>query len=131
MSSVLARRTGRKRGYPMKAAVVISACTLVCLDSAGLAISASAAGGTDKLVGLAPMQADNTDGIDKALTIEVEHDELLLLNAGDVSDADVGSKAYLSASNTVSISHATNTRPIAGTITQMDGGKVWVKPEVV
>ncbi|MCG9624635.1 hypothetical protein L1D34_07250 [Vibrio mediterranei] len=131
MSAVLARRTGRKRGYPMKAAVVIAACTLVCLDTSGLAIPAATAGGTDKLAGLAPMQADNSTGANKAVTVEVEHDELLLLNAGDITDADVGSKAYLSAINTVSLSHNTNTRPVAGTIIQLEDGKVWVKPEIV
>jgi hypothetical protein len=129
MSSVLAKRSGRSRSYPLAAAAVIAACSIVFIED-GLAIPYADASGSSKMVGLAPYEADNSSGADKAISVEVEHDELLLLNAGDVDETHLGSTVYFSAVNTVSISSATNTRPIAGTVTQLEDGLVWVKPEV-
>lgn len=132
MSSVLARRTGRKRGYPVKAGVSLGGCVAVFLV-AGLACAYAdaPADNTSALVGVSTLPVDNTGGLDGAETVEVEHEEFFFLNSGDITEAHVGSKAYFSALNTLSISDNTNTRQIAGTITQVDDNGVWILPEIV
>lgn len=131
MSNVLANRQGRLRGYPVKAAIVIASSSLVLFDATGYAIPQASAPGTAKLLGVSTHQADNTDGAAGAIKVEVNHDEVFLLNSGDVTKTHVGTKVYLSDTNKVSIDSNTNAHPAAGTVTQVDDDGVWVKPEIV
>lgn len=133
MSSVLAKRSGNLRGYPVKAAVVIAAGSIVLIDAAGLAVPQAGATGAEKLVGVSTLQADNTNGSAGAIKVEVDHSEIFLLNSGDVTKAHVasGTKVYLSDVNKVSIDSNTNKNPAAGTVVQVDDNGVWVKPEIV
>ncbi|MGU3163589.1 hypothetical protein [Vibrio cholerae] len=64
------------------------------------------------------------------MTIEVEHQEIAFLNSGDVVNSSVGSTAYFTDATSVSIDSDTDSRPIAGTITQLDGDLVWISPAV-
>lgn len=128
MSSVLARRAGIKRGYPMKAGTKIRAVVAVFLAS-GLAVPFADATGTSKFVGVSTFERDNV-GADGELIIEVEHQEFALLNSGDITFDHVGSEAYFTDEYNVSIDSDTNARPIAGTITQLEGELVWISPAV-
>lgn len=128
MSSVFARRAGIKRAYPMKASTKIGAVVAVFLAS-GLAVPFAGATGTSKFVGVSTFERDNV-GADGELWTEVERQEFALLNAGDIVNASVGSTAYFTDAVTVSLDSDTNARPIAGTITQVDGELVWISPAV-
>ncbi|MDO6497331.1 hypothetical protein [Photobacterium sanguinicancri] len=130
MSEVLARRSGIKRAYPMSPSQTLKATTCVFLLN-GLAIDYQGATGAGVFAGIATFEVDNSTGAAGSEYVEVEHQEFLLLSAGDVDVNHVGSKVYFSAENKVSISHDTNKRPKAGTVTQVNAdGKVWVLPEV-
>lgn len=72
-------------------------------------------------------------GADGELWVEVEHQEFALVNSGDVVNASVGSTAYFASATSVSIDSSTDSRPVAGIITQLEGdlcGLVlpWRKP---
>ena len=54
-------------------------------------------------------------------------EETELVEAGDIVAADVGTTAYFVDDSTVSKSHDTNSRPIAGKIIQVDDDGVWVE----
>ncbi|MGL0943360.1 hypothetical protein ACSTDY_13790 [Vibrio vulnificus] len=129
MSSVFARRAGIKRAYPMQANTKIGAVFAVFLES-GLAVPFTAATGAAKFVGVSTFERDNVGGAAGELWTEVEHQEFALLNAGDIVNASVGSTAYFTDAVTVSLDSDTNNRPIAGTITQVDGELVWISPAV-
>ncbi|MCE7638382.1 hypothetical protein LZT07_13740 [Vibrio fluvialis] len=128
MSSVFARRSGIKRGYPMKASTKIGAVVAVFLSN-GLAVPFAAADGTSQFAGVSTFERDN-QGADGEMAIEVEHQEIAFLNSGDVVNSSVGSTAYFTDATTVSIDSDTDSRPIAGTITQLDGDLVWISPAV-
>lgn len=130
MSEVLARRSGIKRAYPMSPSQKLAGCEAVFLLN-GLAIDFTGATGAGLFAGIATFEVDNSTGAAGSKHVEVEHQEILLLNAGDVDVSHVGTQVYFSAENKVSISHDTNKRPKAGIVTQVNAdGKVWVQPEV-
>lgn len=129
MTTVLARRSSRRRAYGIKAAVSIEGCTTVFLQN-GWACDYESSDPNSKFAGVSVHPVDNSDGADGEQLIDIEHEEFFFLNAGDIDQTHIGSKAYFSASNTLSISHNTNTRPAAGTITQLEDSGVWVLPEV-
>ncbi|ELY1986523.1 hypothetical protein SL034_001545 [Vibrio harveyi] len=128
MSSVYARRAGIKRAYPIKASTKIAAVTPVFL-LAGLAVPFSAATGTGKFVGISTFEKDNT-GADGDLHIEIERQEFAFTNKGDVTNAKIGEKVYFVDAVQVSVDSSTNSRPLAGTVTQLEGNLVWVLPAV-
>jgi hypothetical protein len=130
MSAVYARRSGAKRGYPLAAAAVVLACTPVFL-TAGFAVPFATADGTSKFAGIATFDADNTAGADGEMKVEVEHQEFSLSNSGDIDESHVSETVYFTDDATVSSDSSTNSRPIAGVVTELDGDLVWVKPAVV
>ncbi len=119
----IATRSGVKRAYPVKAATALHVNTIAVL-AAGLAVPLSAATGTEKCAGLVTFSVNNT-GANGAVRVEVEAGEHKFISS-DVAISDVGSTAYFVDSKTVSKSHATNTRPAAGKIIQVDDDGVWV-----
>ncbi len=129
MSAVLARRAGIKRAYPVKGSVHISACVAVLL-TAGLATAYADADGTSQFVGVSTFEKDNREGVDGALTVEVEHQEIAFANSGDINFGDVGSTVYFTDAATVSVDSNVNARPIAGTVTEIDGSLVWISPAI-
>lgn len=130
MSSVFARRAGIKRAYPVAAATVIGAVAAVFVTSAGYAVPFASAAGTSKFCGVSTFAQDNTTGAAGDLKVEVDHQETAFVNAGDVTVASVGSTVYFTDGYTVSIDSDTSARPIAGTVTEIDGDVVWVSPAV-
>ncbi len=130
MSSVLARRIGVKRAYPVAATTKIASVIAVFLASTGYAVPFTSADGTSKFVGVSTFEQDNTAGAAGALTVEVDHQETAFVNAGDVTVASVGATVYFTDGYTVSIDSDTSARPIAGTVTQIEDDLVWVSPAV-
>lgn len=130
MSQVYAKRAGMMRGYPVAAATVIAACSPVFL-TAGIAVGYDDADETSQFAGIAVRPADNSDGAVGAAVVELDHQEIALMNAGDIGNDSVGSDAFFTDAVTVSIDSATDTLPKAGTITQLEGDLVWIKPAIV
>jgi len=131
MSTLLARRSSRKRHYGVKAGKSIDGCVAVFLVAGiACAFADAPANDTAKFVGVSTLPADNKDGANGEVKVEVEHEEIFFANAGDITEAHIGSKSYFSAINTLSISHNTNSRQVAGTITQVNDNGVWVLPEI-
>jgi len=120
---MIAKRLGYKHAHPVAAATTISSGQ-PCLLASGYLTTVLAAG---VCVGLATLGVDNSTGAAGALQAEVEVGEFKFTNAGDVVLASVGSTAYFSDANTVSLDSATDTRATAGTITQVDDDGVWVR----
>ena len=123
---VVAKRAGNKRAYPVKSSQYIAG-NVVAFLAAGLALPFVAASASDICAGVSTIGVDNSQGADGAERIEVDVGEFKLRNSGDITHAHVGSKAYFVDADTLSIDHATNSRPTAGDITQVDDNGVWVK----
>ncbi|UTV30167.1 hypothetical protein [Photobacterium atrarenae] len=123
---IVAKRAGNKRAYPVKGNQYIAGNVVVML-AAGLAVPFAAASATDICAGVSTMGVDNSQLADGEQRIEVDVCEFKLRNSGDVDQSHVGSQAYFVDYDTASIDHATNTRPTAGIITQVDDDGVWVK----
>lgn len=118
-----AKRLGNLRGYPVKAAIALAMSEPLVLD-AGYGTNVLGAG---TCVGLTTMAVDNSAGANGELWVEVQVGEHKFVNSGDITVADVGEPAYLVDGDSVSIDSATDTRSLAGTITQVDADGVWVK----
>lgn len=127
--SAIAERDGRKRGYPVKAGVVLASNTPAVLD-AGFLTTVTDGGGSAKSAGVTSFGVDNNIGGNGDVTAEVVTGEHKFANSGDITNAHVGDLAYYVSDTSVSISHATNSRNVAGIITQVDSGGVWVETGV-
>lgn len=120
----IAKRSGVKRAYPVKAATSLHVGVVAVL-AAGLAVPLSAATGAEKCAGVVTF-AVNNPGVDGAIKVEVEAGEHKFASS-DIVAADVGATAYFVDDRTLSKSHDTNTRPAAGKIIQVDDDGVWVE----
>ena len=120
----IATRTGVKRAYPMAAATSLHVNAVAVL-AAGLAIGLADATGTEKCAGVVTFAVSNP-GAAGAMRVEVEAGEHKFAS-GDIVAADVGATAYFVDDSTISKSHDTNSRPIAGKIIQVDDDGVWVE----
>jgi predicted RecA/RadA family phage recombinase len=87
------KQDGCKRSYPVEEATRIYQGTLVFLNAAGYACDVTATG-VNAFIGIAVGEADNTNGADGAIEVEVwtEGDFELTLTGG--AQAEVGSPVY-------------------------------------
>jgi len=125
----LQRATGDKFADPVKAATKIYGGSLVVLDAAGWAAPATEATGLI-VRGVAQKQADNTAGANGAINAECERGVFRFANsaAGDlIARAEIGDDCYIVDDQTVAKTSATDTRTIAGKITDLDAQGVWVR----
>lgn len=120
----IAKRMGVKRAYPVAAATSLHVNAIAVL-AAGLAVGLAAATGTEKCAGVVTFAVSNPGG-NGAVRVEVEAGEHKFATT-DIVAADVGATAYFVDDQTVSKSHATNSRLIAGKIIQVDDDGVWVE----
>ncbi|ATG74436.1 hypothetical protein AN401_11705 [Zobellella denitrificans] len=120
---MIAKRTGNKRAYPVKAGIALLSGEPVVL-AAGYLTNVL---GTASCVGMVTLPADNGAGLDGELTAEVEVGEFKFANAGDITVANVGATVYFADANTVSVSDDTGTRATAGKLVQVDADGVWVE----
>ena len=120
-----AKRTGTRRDYPVKGGQRIAGNAVVML-AAGLAVGFASAAATDICAGVSNLGVDNTTGFDGESRIGVEVGDHKFLNSGDIDNAKVGEQAFFVDEQTLSLDSATNTRPKAGVITQVDDDGVWV-----
>ncbi|MGF1688708.1 hypothetical protein L4C36_18820 [Photobacterium japonica] len=120
-----AKRSGTRRDYPVKGGQYIGGNVVVML-AAGLAVGLASAAPGDSCAGVSSLGIDNRHGVDGESRIGVEVGEHKFQNSGDIINASVGSDAFFADEHSVSLDSATNTRPKAGVITQVDDDGVWV-----
>lgn len=112
-------------GYPVAANAVIWPGALVVLNSSkyatqGVANTTSLAAGCYR----GSSKIDNTGGADGALTITVEEGIFAFVNGNSLTQADVGSLAYIL--DDQSVTNSAGGHSVAGVIYQVDSDGVWV-----
>lgn len=113
---------------PVKAATLIHAGALVCLDADGWAAPGATALGLTP-VGRAGERADNAAGANGGIRVKVERGVYRWENsaAGDaITQASIGDAAYIVDDQTVAKTDGAGTRSRAGIIVDVDDQGVWV-----
>lgn len=121
-------RTGDLREPPVKGATKIWQGSMVAIDATGYAVPAAAVA-AHKVIGRAEDTYDNTAGADGAIRARIRTGIYRWANssAGDlIAAADIGATAYVVDDQTVAKTSATNTRPAAGVIFDVDADGVWI-----
>lgn len=85
---------GRIVGYPVAAATIIYAGSMVCVNSSGYAVPAANAANY-RFVGVAVRQADNRTGSAADKTVEVFREGVFEFDASSIAQANVGSDMYV------------------------------------
>lgn len=122
-------RTGDLREPPVKGATKIWQGSMVAIDATGYAVPAAAVA-AHKVIGRAEDTYDNIAGADGAIRARIRTGIFRWANssAGDlIAAADIGATAYVVDDQTVAKTSATNTRPAAGVIFDVDADGVWIK----
>jgi hypothetical protein len=123
------RRDSRQFTFPVAAATKIPVGVIAAISAAGVLVNAAAVA-AHKVVGVAEFEADNSTGIDGAIKGQVRKGTFQFFNsaAADlITLTSVGDSAYVVDNQTVAKTSATNTRPVAGKIVDVDADGVWVE----
>lgn len=124
------RADGAINTYPVAAATLIYAGSIVCISTvSNLAVKGSTAT-TLKAVGRALDRADNSAGGASAINVDAEAGIFRFANssAGDlIVLGDVGSDCYIVDDQTVAKTNGTSTRSRAGKVINVDAQGVWVQ----
>lgn len=102
---------------------------LVALDANGRLVP-GAVSTTLKAIGRCEAYVDNSAGADDAVTVKARRGNFRWNNssAGDaITAADIGSDCYIVDDQTVAKTNGTNTRSVAGKVTDVDAQGVWVR----
>jgi len=121
------RRDSRQFTFPVAAATKIPVGVIAAISAAGVLVNAAAVA-AHKVVGVA--EFDNSAGIDGAIKGQVRKGTFQFFNsaAADlITLTSVGDSAYVVDNQTVAKTSATNTRPVAGKIVDVDADGVWVE----
>ncbi len=128
--------TPARGSFPIKANVKIYKGAMVALDSAGRAMPAGViSGGALTAVGKASATYDNLTGsalggAAGAIDVEVEYGVFAWASAtgggDDIASDDVGKVCYMKDDQTVALTNGTDTRGLAGFITEVRGSDVYV-----
>jgi hypothetical protein len=125
----LIRRSGTDCDLPVAANTVIWAGAMVARNATGLAVPASA-NNTLLVMGVTEQTANNLGG--SASAMQVKYTRKAAFNFFNhptdlVTPADIGNNCFVVDDQTVAKTSATNTRPIAGRILDVDASFVWVE----
>ncbi|WP_339863207.1 hypothetical protein [Paremcibacter congregatus] len=120
-------RAGRNIGLGVKSLAVIYAGSLVALDGAYAAPGRTALG--LKGLGRAKATVDNSSGSDGDVTVEIERGVFLFANEATdlITNADIGSDAYIVDDETVARTSGTNTRSVAGKVHEVTPSGVYIE----
>jgi hypothetical protein len=136
MSLIQDRDTKERKGdfmsLPVKAATLLYAGALVCLDATSHAVPGAVAT-TLLVIGRCETQADNSAGADGAITARVRRGVFRWDNsaAGDaITLAHVGTDCYIVDDHTVAHTSGSATRSVAGKVFDVDAQGVWVDTRV-
>lgn len=122
------------KGYPRDLSTPIAANTkilkgaAVCKNAAGYAVNASTATGLQSL-GVAKKTYDNTGGAAAAFDVETKLGSYDFANsaaADEITIADKLNDVYWVDNQTVAKTSATSTRSVAGKVSHIEGGRVFV-----
>lgn len=119
------KRTGQTEVHPVASSVEIFAGALVVLD-AGYAKPGAEDTGLIAL-GRANEHVDNSAGSDGDELIEIERGIFRYDNDGDITQAEVGTAAYIVDDQTVAAGDGDSSRSEAGIIRGIETGGVWVE----
>lgn len=123
------RRAGNRRTgtllttLPVAAGAVIEAACMVALNAAGYAVEATKKAG-ETVAGASCGRADNTNGADGDVQIQVERGAYVWDQDGTVTAADTLKSCYVSNSHTVTLEAEGSSR--AGTVFQVEDDGVTV-----
>jgi hypothetical protein len=130
VNQIIARQDGQRRSYPVKGSTKILDGTLVFLTAGGYADDDTATG-VNGFVGIANGEADNTDGSDGDIEVEVfAEGDFVLVGSGFVQ-ADVGSVVYAEDNYTIGVSISTASVPIGKAVRFVSASKLVVEIEPV
>lgn len=130
-NQIIKRQDGNRRSYPVKASTKIYDGTLVFLTTGGYADDDTATG-VNGFVGIANGEADNTNGSDGDITVEVfAEGDFVLVGAGTYSQADVGSVIYGDDNYTINTSIGSTSVPIGKCVGFVSATKLIVEIEPV
>jgi len=120
-------RSAVNRVFPVAAGKLIHQGAMVVLDGGYAAPGSTKQNLTG--AGVACKSADNTNGLDGAISVEVEAGCFRFDNSltDPVTRADIGKPAYAVDDETVARTAGGNTRSAIGTIFDLDAEGVWVK----
>lgn len=122
-------RPGDRRSPPVKANTKIWQGSQVAIDATGFAVPAAAVA-AHKVIGRAEDTVDNTDGANGDKRVDVGRGVFRWDNSAstdEITRADIGASAYVVDDQTVAKTSSSNTRPVAGTIFDVDAQGVWVR----
>jgi len=122
--------------FPIAADTKILKGTMVALDSSGRAQEANTiANGALVGIGKASATYDNTGGLAGAMDVEVEYGTFGWYSktggGDDIAEDDVGKVCYMVDNQTVALTNGTDTRGIAGYISEVRDGEVYVNQSVM
>lgn len=123
------RRDGVLLTDPVAASTRIYAGSLVALNASGDAVPATAAV-AQRTRGVAQEFVDNSAGAAAAKRVISRRGVFQLKNSAGadlIARADIGNDCFVVDDETVAKTNATNTRPKAGVIRDVDAGGVWVE----
>ena len=130
-NQIIKRQDGDRRSYPVKASTKILDGTLVFLTAGGYADDDTATG-VNGFVGIANGEADNTNGSDGDITVEVfAEGDFVLVGAGTYTQADVGSIIYGDDNYTISTAIGATSVPIGKCVGFVSATKLVVEIETV
>ncbi len=123
-------RDGTVFGYPVAAAAVIHAGSLVVLNAGNAAPGSTALGLA--AVGRAEEAVDNSAGAAGDKTVKTRRGVFRWANSGGgdlIALSDVGADCYVVDDQTVAKTDGTGTRSVAGKVVDVDALGVWVRTE--
>lgn len=128
-SILTSSRPGIKRNLSMKASSKVYGGTLAALTTAGYVRAAVATNTTDKIVGIADAEVDNSSGSNGDLKVDVLFGIFELAYTGTAPTiADIGKPVYVSDDQTVTLD-PTSAPPIVGVLHDVSAtsGFCWVE----
>jgi hypothetical protein len=122
------RRPSEQFEFPVAAATLIYAGSIVCVNASNLATKGATAT-TLKTVGVAEDRADNSLGAASAIRVKVRRGCFKFANSASADQivlADVGADCFVVDDQTVAKTNGSNTRSVAGKVRDVDTDGVWV-----
>lgn len=125
------RTTGNKiRVVGVAANEILAAGTIVQVNTAGFAVSASATA-ANRTIGVNQYMVNNTGGLAGAKKAQIERGvfgPFVNSAAGDqITLADLGASCYVVDNQTVAKTNFAGARPVAGSVFNVDAEGVWVE----
>lgn len=122
------RNVNPKVSIPLKANAKVYKGTMIAIDASGYAVSAAAATAY-QVVLVASADADNTGGLNGAISVDCYECEAYFANSSTAAcDATcLGNLIYVEDNQTLAKTSETSSLSVAGRCTGFDSGGVWVR----